>query len=341
MNTLFMSVTKRRLYAFFGILFASLAVSSILGGSVHAQNQATVNNGNGLRISPVRQDVTIEPGKSQTIDVTVENITDSPAELRGVVNDFVAGGDESGKPSILFDEDDYAPSHGLRRYVAPIANVKLAAKERKTVKVTVNIPADAAGGGYYGAIRFLPSSAGSDKNVSLTASVASLVLVTVPGDVKEQAGVESLNVSRGEGKASSLFTNGKDLKATVRFKNSGNIQVSPFGKMILKKSGKEIASYEINATTPRGSILPDSIRRFEVGFSDKAQSLGKYTIEGNFGYGTTGQLISASSTFYVVPMPFVVLAVALIALIIFLAFALPRMIKNHDRKLLRKMRGRK
>ncbi len=335
----------RRLYVSAVALLATSALvfsGTFFGGVAQAQQQSGApNSANGLRISPVRQDLQIEPGKSQTVDVYVENITDSPADFRGVVNDFIAGDDETGKPKVLFDEQDYAPSHGLRRFVAPISDFKLAPKERRAIKVTVSIPQNAAGGGYYGAVRFLPSNTNARENVTLSASVGSLLLVTVPGDVKEQLGVESLNVSRGDGKASSLFTNGNELKSVVRFKNSGNVQLSPFGKVVLKKSGKEIASYEINNTTPRGSVLPDSIRRFEVGFGDKAKSLGKYTIEGNFGYGSRGHLISASSTFYVVPLPFVVLAILLIAIILFLIFALPRLIKNHDRNLLRKMRGRK
>lgn len=308
------------------------------GGQAQAQQSGGTNTGNGLRISPVRYDLTIEPGKSQTFDVYVENITDKPAELRGVVNDFVASDDESGKPKVLFDEKDFAPSRGLRRYVAPISNFKLAPKEQKIVKVTVNVPKDAAGGGYYGAVRFLPTSTATDKNVSLAASVGSLVLVTVPGDVKEQLGLASINVNRGEGKASSFFVNGKDLKANIRFKNSGNIQVSPFGKVLLKKGGKEIASYEINNTTPRGSILPDSIRRFEASFADKTSSFGKYTVEGSFGYGSRGQLLSASTTFYVVPLPFVILGGLLVALVLAAIFIVPRMMKEHDRRLIRKMR---
>ncbi len=331
-------VVGRRFYVSVTVVSAVI-MTLLFGGTAQAQQQAgQENNGNGLRIAPVRQDLEIGPGKSQTVDVYVENITNSPAELRGVVNDFTASGDESGKPRILFDEKDFAPSHGLKRYVSPISNFKLAPKEQKILKVTITIPADAAGGGYYGAVRFLPTGSSSGKNVSLSASVGSLILVTVPGDVKEQLGIASVNVSRGEGKASTLYTSGNDLKATIRFKNAGNIQVAPFGKFNLKKSGKEIASYEINNTEPRGVILPDSVRRFEVGLGDKAQSFGKYTLEGNFGYGNRGQLLSASTSFYVIPMPFVILGGLIVALLLFAIFALPKMIKKHDRNLIKKMR---
>lgn len=334
---------RRRLVAALLAAVFALPVSLAAVSVVRAQTNQTevsggVNAGNGLKVSPVRYDLTVEPGKSQTIDITVENITSQPAELRAIVNDFVAAEDESGRPRILFDENDNAPGHGLRRYVAPISDFKLSPKEQKVVKVTVTMPKDAAGGGYYGAVRFMPTSTKGDKNVALSASVGSLVLVTVPGDVKEQVAIEGLNVNRGEGKASTVFFNGDSIKANLRFKNSGNVQLAPFGKMLLKKGGKEIASYEINSTSPRGVVLPDSIRRFEVGFGDKARSLGKYTIEGNFGYGSRGQLLTASTTFYVVPMPIAIAAAVVIALVVLAAFMLPKMLKEHDRRLIRKMR---
>lgn len=335
----------RRYLASAAVMLAAFSTLAFSGQVFAQQSKANqqVNQGNGLRISPVRHDVTIEPGKGQTVDVYVENISGSTAELKGVVNDFVASEDESGKPRVLFDEKDSAPSHGLKNYVAPIQVFRLQPGEQKVVKVTVNIPADAAGGGYYGAVRFLPTNTTSDKNVSLSASVGSLILVTVPGDVKEQLGIIGFNVSRGGGdkaKASSFFTSGKDLQLNMRFKNSGNVQASPFGKVILKKGGKEVASYEVNNIQPRGSILPDSVRRFEQKLGDKADGLGKYTLEGNFGYGAGGQLLTGKTTFYVVPTLFVVLGIILVAALLIAIFALPRMIKGRDRKLARKMRGR-
>lgn len=329
----------RRLLASAAVLLAALSTLLVSGQAFAQQSKnPQFNQGNGLRVSPVRHDLTIAPGKSQTIDVYVSNITAGDSELKAVINDFTASSDESGQPRVLFDEGDSAPNNGLRKYVSPVPNFTLKPNERKVIKVTVNIPADAAGGGYFGVVRFLPTSVASDKNVSLTASVGSLILVTVPGDIKERMGVESMNVSRGDGKAANFFTNGKGLKAVIRFKNSGNVQLQPFGKFDLKKGGKKIATIEINDTRPRASVLPDSIRRFENDLGDKASSFGKYTLSGNFGYGERGGLVNATTTFYVVPLPFVILAALLVVLILVGIFVLPRMLKGHDRKLARKMR---
>lgn len=336
--------TRRRLSITVAIVMAAvLLTGQVVSAAVDPSQPANTTGGNGMRVSPLRVDLTIAPGNSKIAEIFIENITNSPAKLRGIANDFVASNDESGIPQVLFDENASAPTRGLKKYVEPIQDITLGPKERRSVKVTVKMPKDIAGGGYYGAVRFLPANDNNNKNISLSASVGTLLLVTVPGDVKEQMGVESINVSRDvkDAKASSFFTDGKNLKTTIRFKNSGNIQESPFGKISLKKSGKEIASYEVNKTEPRGTVLPESVRRFDVKFGDKAKSFGKYTADGYFGYGNKGQLVLASTTFYVVPLLYVILAVVLVLLIVLGAFIFPRMLKQHDRRLIRKMRGGK
>lgn len=321
----------------FALTAAFLLLVSVVAANGMTGAAQTVG-GNALRISPVRQDLTIKPGSSKTVDVFVENLTSAPASLEGIVNDFTASTDESGTPRILLDKDSYAPNHGLKRYVAPVGTFTLKPKEQKNIKVTISIPKDAAGGGYFGAVRFAPSSTNSNKQVSLSASVGSLLLVTVPGEITEQMNVAGFNVGKGD-KAGTFFMNGKGLKNFVRFENKGNVQEYPFGKITLKKSGKVLKTIEINSITPRGAVLPDSIRKFVTDLGDQANSFGKYTLEGNFGYGAKGQLLSAKTSFYVVPLPYLIGAGVLVLLVV-LAILLPRMMKRHDRNLLRKAANR-
>jgi hypothetical protein len=107
--------------------------------------------------------------------------------------------------------------------------------------------------------------------------------------------------------------------------------------MIVKNMhGKQVGpSYDVNNTVPAGNVLPDSIRKFSIPLKDIG-SFGKYTIEGNFGYGTSGQLISAKTSFYVVPIPLIIAALVLLVLIIVAIFEVPRMIRRYNRNVLRK-----
>ena len=86
--------------------------------------------------------------------------------------------------------------------------------------------------------------------------------------------------------------------------------------------------------------MPDSIRRFDIDL-DKVGSFGKYTLEGNFGYGTTGQLLASQVTFYVVPLAVMIIGGSVSLLIIFLIILLPKMLKSYNRRVIRRASRRR
>lgn len=335
---------RRKLFASIGLVFGAFAIVATSSLPAFAATNTTTKataapqgTGNALRVSPVRNDLEIKPGTSQTIDIYVQNLSSADVTLKPIINDFVAGKDESGTPNIILDENKSAPVRSFKQYVSPLENFTVKPTEQHDVKVTITIPKNADAGGYFGAIRFAPANTSTDQNLSLTASVGSLVLVRVPGDLRENANIVSLD-ARKDDDASTFFTSGKDLKGVVRIENTGNVQIQPFGKVLLKKSGKVLGTYEINNTQPRGNVLPDSIRRFEFKLDDLG-SFGKYTLEANLGYGTKGQLLTSSTTFYVVPVPILIIAGILLLIILFAIFVLPRLIKSYNRRVVQKATG--
>lgn len=330
-----------------GAICSLLAVITLITpAATHAA--PPVNSGNGLKISPVITNLTVNPGQTQTLTVYVQNVTSATVTLQAVVNDFTASSDESGVPALLLDPNQYATSHSLKRLVAPISNFTLQSNEQKTVNVVIAIPPNAPGGGYYGAIRFLPAAIGSggNSNVTLSASVGSLILVKVPGSIKEDLELVSLDARKvdpntGEvGAPQMLFVNGKNIVAAVRFQNKGDVQEQPFGKVALEQGNKVLATYEINSTTPRGNVLPDSVRKFTVPL-DKVGTFGVYTLTGNFGYGNSGQLMSGKETFYVIPIMAIVIAILIIALILSLIFVFPKLIRSYNRRVVQKATHRR
>lgn len=322
------------------IIAVSMMAFGILVPAVGAQTTSSTSNqaGNGIRISPVRTDLVINPGETRQLSVSIANMTSATAEYQVLVNDFIAGNNEFGQPALILDADKFAPSHSLKRYIKAIANITVPAGQSKEVKVSITVPKDAAAGGYYGAVRFAPASnSDAGKNLTLSASVGSLILVKVPGDIKENLTLDSFDVRKGTKatSGSSFFTSNKDLYAVARFKNTGNVHEQPFGKVTVKHNGKLIETVEINNTDPRGNALPDSIRRFDAKLS-KVGSWGKYEVSGNFGYGANGQLLSASTSFYVVPLALILLVALLLLALAFLIFGLPKMVKNYNRRVIQK-----
>jgi hypothetical protein len=302
---------------------------------------------NGFRISPVRSDLTIPAGTSQTVQVSVLNLTPGSGIAQAEIDDFTAGNNENGVPDILLNGQS-APSHSLRSFVEPIKPFTIGASASVEVNVTIKIPVGTPAGGYYGAIRILPYNPvtpGKGKNVALSGSVASLFLVTVPGQIHEQLSIASFDVRKLITKPYTfsgpgwLFENNKKLFAVVRFDNNGDLQEQPFGKIILEKGKTVINSTQINASVPLGSVLPGSIRQFYEPLTGLG-SFGKYTILGNFGYGSDGQLLSDNYSFYVVPLILFEIAGAVIFVLLFLIFILPRLLRAYNRRVLRRSRRR-
>lgn len=257
--------------------------------------------GNGFRISPVRSEFTIEKGKSQTFTITLENPSSTPLTAHPVVNDFIASEDEGGEPRLILDPDTVVPRNDFKRLVSPLDDVIIPGNQRKEIKVTISVPSYAEAGGYYGAIRFIPVIPSEEgRNVALTASIGSIVLVQVPGDIREQ--LTLLQLSAAQDKTPRGFFIGGNVSVLTRLKNTGNIHVKPFGKVQIKNMfGKVIYEYEFNNTDPRANVLPDSIRKFIDPIPNK-HWFGRYTIVSNLTYGTGGgNLLSQKATFWYFP----------------------------------------
>lgn len=297
------------------VIVMALAVVFGVGGSLAvAQNDAA---GNGFRISPVRSEFVIEKGASQTLAITVENPTGGSVTARGVVNNFIASDKENGEPRLILDENAPQPRNNFKNLVGELPDVTLEPLQKKEIPVNISIPADASSGGYYGAIRFLPVDTEGDGNVALTASVGTIVLIRVPGDLEERLNLTQLSASQ-EGSTKSFFTGG-DVSVATRLENVGNIHVQPFGKVHVKDMfGNVVQEFELNSTEPRANILPDSIRRFENDINKPDRGwFGRYTITANIGYSQgSGDLITASSSFWYLPVWFLIVLLLVIILIV-------------------------
>lgn len=288
---------KRFVSMFAVIAFTVVFVASGLNpNTVGAQA-----GGNGFVVSPVRSEQTIEPGKSETVSLTVENVTGVKTTAKPIVNDFEASQSENGQPRIILDETKSAPSNSFKSLVGNLPTIELNPGEKKTMPVKISVPSNAGAGGYYGAIRFIADNQqGADKNVALSASVGTIFLVKVPGNLTESMQLVEFTAAKN-GSKGRFFVNSGEMSVITRLKNTGNIHVKPFGRVQLTdRSGKIIEEFELNNTEPRSNVLPNSTRMFEDKLSN-SKWIGKYTVSANIGYGTSGSLITAKTSFWVIP----------------------------------------
>ena len=302
-----------------GFVLALALVANSFVSPASAQSSAA----NTLKVSPVRSDIQIKAGTSGEVPITITNLTGSDVLVAAIENDFIQG-DENGTPSIILDADEFAPTHSLKRFMSPLSNVTVPANKSIIVKVKITVPADAQAGGYFGALRFAPTTPDAGGQVNLSASVASLILLTVPGPVSEKLNLTDFNLVQGT-KPGTDFRTANDLKAAFRFENKGNIQLGPFGKVSVTQGDKIIYDYDFNQNTPRDVILPDGARKWEIPLKDIGE-FGYYTVHATFTYGSTNKTIEVERSFWVIPTAYIVgaivAAVLLIGLIVWLIFFL-------------------
>lgn len=305
-------------YVWFAVSAACVLLLSAVPQSASAQAGANV-----VKVSPVRSDLSGKQGETVKVSTFVTNVTKDPTVYKVVVNDFIAG-DESGSPSLILDENSYAPTHSLKRFIGNVPNVTVAPGQTAQVDVAVKVPADAKAGGYFGAIRFIPSTSKAGM-VNFNASATSLVLFTVPGDLIENLNLQSFEVQQ-RGSIASNFRSPDDLELLMRFENTGNVQVAPYGKISVLKDEKVVYSTNFNGDQPRSSVLPDSKRKWTIPLKNFGK-FGKYTVKATLSYGTTNKSIEVEKTVWIVPTMYIIFAgvgLLILLLIIGLIIALVR-----------------
>ncbi|MDZ7786016.1 MAG: hypothetical protein U5L95_02735 [Candidatus Saccharibacteria bacterium] len=301
-----------------GLIIVSFAlVFSVSNARVFSQEQpARGTGGSGLSISPTRFELSILPGNDDTVQISVQNVTGSTIEATPVINDFVSDND-TGQPRLLINEErDDLPS--IKPFFNELESMRIEAGETETKEIPVEIPENTPAGGYYGVIRFLASPEGTaapdDGQVALTASLAPVVLITVPGDITEQ--VQFRNILYYRNDASGTFFTSKPEQVGLQIVNQGNGFVQPFGQVSVKDMfGEEVHSYELNDTDPKGNIIPRSTRVFRDDLPDIGTP-GRYTTTANVSYGNGGEVLTLSKSFWYLPYWFLaILAVGLGALV--------------------------
>lgn len=307
-----------------------------------ATGSQTPLTGQGLQISPaVISNLRLNPGAKSTIQVKLSNVSSTTLIATPEINDFTASG-EDGVPKILIDQNGEAQSNprSFAQFVGPIASYTIKPKQIVTVPVTISIPANASPGGYYGVIRFTARPADIDSSgVSLSASIGSLILLRVNGDLKEHLSIATFATER-DGKPTILFES-PPVDFVVRVKNDGNIHEGPVGQIVVKDLfGNVIGTPNINLE--QRDILPDTIRKFSERLDRRIIGdrflIGYYTAELTLKYGTDGnKTVKQSLSFWVIP--YTLIAIILVVLLI-LFFAIRSSVRRYNRKLIRQAQRR-
>lgn len=316
-----------------GVLLATLVLSILTVFGFKNHIFAANDNGaqaQGIQVSPVLINLNADPGKIYSLKLSVLNTTTGDLIFNSAVNDFKAK-DETGNPDILLNSS-LPDSASLVSWVQPLGSIPLKSKQTKDLIVKVVVPPNAEAGGHYGVIRFSGTPPGQKQNsVSLAASAGTLLLIRVSGDIKESLTLKQF-FTASNGKQTGFFQT-SPVNFAERINNNGNVHVAPQGTVTVKNMfGKHVADLTVN--DKNGYILPNSTRRYEQSLNKK-NMFGRYTATVNLTYGTHGQVLTGSLSFWVIPWKLVLIVLAVIALLVWLIIVL---VKRYNRWLLKKHR---
>lgn len=297
--------------------------------------QGDAGTGQALEIGPPVIDLRADPGQTLKTTINIRDVSSTPLLVTGTVDDFAANG-EDGTPRVLVDSKEPSP-YSIRSWVAPINRLTLKPREVQSLPITINVPKNAAPGGYYGVIRFTGTPPGIEgSGVSLSASLGSLVFIRVNGDAKEKMELKNFTTSGPNG--DTILFESAPITFVERIENNGNVHEQPVGRITVKDMfGNAIAN--VNVNLDRRNVLPGSVRKFEQTL-DKTNIgdrflFGIYNAEVVMTYGNN-QTVSKTTSFWVLPWRAIL---ALLVLLVVIVIGGRIALKRHNERLVGRSRG--
>src|SRR3989344_2994450 len=293
-----------------------------------------------LTISPVRLEITADPGQTVTGKLLLLNEQNGTTTFYSSFENFEPSGD-SGTPRFIGAED------GLATWIKTDGKITLESGTSTSVPFSIPVPDNAEPGGYFAAIFFgsqPPAPAGGE--VSIGGKIGVLVLLRVSGEVAEGGGLLEFAT-----KEKNRFFTTLPVAFAYRINNTGGDRVVPHGEVTIKNTFR-ITSAKLLANENEGSVLPNSARKFEVlwgseplaspeergvGFFEMAGKqwndfhFGWYTANLNLTWGVTNQTANSTYNFFVIPWQLLLI----IFVILFIIWFIGRTwLKNYKRRVI-------
>ena len=298
-------------------------------------------NAEALTVSPVRLEITGDPGATVQGELFLFNEQESTKTFYSSFENFEPSGD-SGTPYFIGAQD------GLATWLQTDSQIILESGERLTVPFSITIPQNAEPGGYFAAIFWGNQPPSQDGGVSIGGKIGVLILLRVSGEIEESGGLLNFN-----GKDKQKFFNSLPVTFEYRLNNTGGDRVVPLGEIKIKNTFR-FTSATLLANKNEGSVLPGSIRKFEVVWGDQPPKVnseaesdsgfftmvgrqwqefhfGWYTARLSLVWGDTNQTANASYNFFVIPWQLLLVVFSLAIVVWFIG---RQMLKKYNRRII-------
>lgn len=300
------------------LIILSLFLLGLAGGSAWAQTDKIT-----LSITPPLIKNNVAPG--EVWRSAIKLINNNPREITAYVQvvDFKSG-DEEG--SVRFMQSVPATETASSSFLSQWIEINkepmvLKPFESRTIPFIVAVPPDASPGGHYAAILAgtqPPSGKIQGSAIKISSLLASLLLIKVKGEVKEEGAIREFSTEK-------KFYTSPEVNFTVQFENKGNTHLQPQGEIrIVDFWNKEKGRITINHNTEFGNVLPGGIRKWQFSWQapDSLLSMGRYRADLILSFGEEArQTVDQSLYFWIIyPKPLAVAVGLLLFFILIIIF---------------------
>ena len=254
-------------------------------------------------VGPVRQEVFLDPGETDNVEVRFYN--QSNEVISGIVNvvDFVVTSTD-GAPKLIDDADTASPKFSGSKWVnLPYDRIDIAPGSKVAIPITISIPQDAAPGGRYVAVYFQPGNTTPTTSGSgVSSRIASLLYIRINGEITENAIITRFYTP-------SIFEYGP-ITVNTEILNRGDYHIAP--KAIVAMTNA-FGSLTDQVVIKEQNIFPETSRIFTTEVGPK-WLFGRYKLSLMGTYGAHGKALEAVTYAWVIP--YRVIAVIILALLL-------------------------
>lgn len=291
---------------------ASLALLLSIALPVSAQEKVE------LTVGPVRQEIILNPGENDQVEMRFYNQSEQPISGQLNVVDFIVTSSD-GAPTLLDNPSTASPKFSGASWISiPYDQITIAATNRVSVPVSINIPSDAKPGGRYVAIYFQPGQgAVQGTGTGVTSRIAGLLYIKVNGDITENALITRFY-------SPSFFEYGP-VTVNTEILNRGDYHITPKAVIAMTNT---FGSLTDQIMLREENVFPDATRIFtnEVG---PKWLFGRYKLSLMGSYGQSGKALEAVT--YVWVMPWRIIAIVILAIILLFILIKKVILASHER----------
>lgn len=280
---------------------------------------AQTTNNKGLSITPYSFDFgTLQPQQTKTETIYLTNLTNSPIDISVDTRNFSASGEEG---DVTLTKE--ATSYSLASWINIRPNkITVPANSKLGFNFTITVPENPEPGGHYGAIVFatVPKKDLKSTGALVSQEVGSLIFVQTPGQITENARIASFTTDKS-------FYEFGPVNFITRITNNSNVHIRPIGQITIK----DMLGHTYTTPLQSENVLPQATRKL-TSVWDKQILIGEYTATLNLSYGSKNQALSTSTTFTAFPVRWGLIALGILAFIIFINIIIIMVIVRSHKK---------